>query len=237
MFYFSPGYVSLQRVGGAGAMNLGQAAISEMARKNRLRVEIRANKDDSTFGLLIDDRLVQRWKDGAGFLAQGSGVVFFQQLEGPSVRISNLKVAQWEGDSGMDVLNSAPAKEDVVYLINRDRVSGTLQSLGSGSVSIVTGQGSLDIPLSRVTQITLGSPQTNAVPSGPWELRAYFAGGGTVAFDLERWESAQVTGRSANFGEIAFNPQFIRQLQFNLDRSKAAGGEMEILDQDAWELE
>ena len=77
MFYLSPGYITLQRVqGGSGAMNLGQAQIPEMGRKTRLHIEIRSNKEDSTLGLLVDDRLVQRWKDTAGFVGQGSGIVF-----------------------------------------------------------------------------------------------------------------------------------------------------------------
>lgn len=237
MFYFSPGYVSLQRVGGAGAMNLGQSAISEMGRKNKLRLEIRANKEDSTLGLLVDDRLIQRWRDAAGFLGQGSGVVFFAQLEGPSVRVSNLKVAQWEGDLGMDVLTNAPSKDDLVYLVNRDKVSGQLQALRNGTLAITTGQTSLDIPLSRVSQICLGSPLTNAPPPGPWEIRAYFAGGGTVAFDLAEWERGRVSGRSSNFGDVVFDPQLIRQLQFNLTRSKPSGAELENLDQEVWDLE
>lgn len=237
MFYFSPGYVSLQRVaGGAGAMNLGQAAISEMGRRNRLHLEIRANKEDGTLGLLVEDRLIQRWKDGAGFLAQGSGIVFFAQLEGPSVRLSNLKVAQWEGDFGMESLTNAPPKDDLVCLINRDRVTGKLERLTNSTLSVTSGQTALAIPLQRVNQIYL-RPQSAKPPAGrPWEMRAFFAGGGTVAFDLTEWSQEVVRGNSSNFGEVTFPPSSVRQIQFNLNRSKPSDAEVEVLDQEVWDL-
>jgi hypothetical protein len=238
MFYLSPGYITLQRVqGGAGAINLGQSQISEMARKNRLHMEIRANKEDSTLALLVDDRLVQRWKDSSGFVGQGSGVVFFAQLDGPSIKISNLKVAQWEGEFGAESVTNAPLKEDLVSLINHDKVSGRIQSLQNGVLKVAAGGTSLDVPLARVSQMCMASPITNSLPAIPWELRAYFAGGGTVSFQLKQWTSAHVSGRSGNFGLVDFDPRFIRQLQFNLNRTKLASEEMEILDQDVWDME
>lgn len=238
MFYLSPGYITLQRVqGGAGAMNLGQAQIGDMSRRNKLHLEIRANKQESTLGLFVDGRLIQRWKDSAGFVGQGSGVVFFAQLEGPSIKISNIKVAQWEGDFGMETLTNAPTQNDLVFLVNRDKVSGRLEKLREGTLTVATGESSLDIPLARVTQISMGSPVTNMPAAGPWNIRAFFAGGGTVAFDLEQWKEGRVTGTSANFGKVAFDAESFRQLQFNLHRRKVEAEGIEILDEDVWELE
>jgi hypothetical protein len=226
MFYLSQGYVTLQRVqGGAGVINLGQAQIPEMSKKNKLRIDIRANKEDSTLGLLIDDRLVQRWKDPSGFVGQGSGVVFFAQLEGPSINISNIKVAQWEGELAMDDPARSAGKDDLVYLANRDKVSGQLRSVRDGKLSVVAGQNALEIPLSRVTQIHLANPAANLPPNGPWQLRAYLAGGGAVALDLERWNDEEVLGLSSNFGHVGFHPDTVRQLRFNLQRSKGEAGD------------
>ena len=238
MFYLSPGYVTLQRVqGGSGAMNLGQAQIAEMGRKTRLRMEIRANKEDGTLGLLVDDRLVQRWKDSAGFVGQGSGVVFFAQLDGPSIKISNIKVAQWEGQYGMESMTNAPLKDDLVFLVNKDRVTGKVQALKNGALTMLVGQTSLDIPAARVSQVTLATPIANLPPRAPWEVRAYFAGGGAVSFDLTEWKAGRVTGKSENFGAVGFDPQYIRQLQFNLDRSRPGSDTTEVLDDVVWDIE
>jgi hypothetical protein len=238
MFYLSPGYVTLQRVqGGAGAMNLGQAQIQEMNRKNKLRVEIRASKEESTLSLLIDDRLVQRWKDSSGFVGQGSGAVFFAQLDGPSIRISNLKVAQFEGDSNLESLVNLPSKQDVVYLLNRDRVNGQLQQLQDGKLQVLAGDTPLQIPIYRVSHISLADSANPPSSPSPWELRAYFAGGGTVAFDLGEWQESRISGQSRNFGAVAFEPQYIRQLQFNLPRTGRRAEDVAVQDEEAWDLE
>jgi hypothetical protein len=237
MFYLNQGYATLQRVqGGAGVINLGQAQIPEMSNRNKLRVDIRSNKEDATIRLVVNDRLVQRWKDPSGFVGRGSGVVFFAQLEGPSINISNVKVAQWEGEFGLHDTVRAAAKEDLVYLANRDKVSGQLLELQDGKLSILTGHSTLDIPLSRVTQIHLAHPETNLPPAGPWQTRAYFAGGGSIALDLARWNGEEVLGESSNFGPVTFHPESIRQLRFNLHRSKGEPGEREDAS-DFWDAE
>jgi hypothetical protein len=240
MFYLSPGYVTLQRVqGGAGAMNLGQAQITEMNRRNKVHVDIRANKEDSALAMFVDNRLVQRWKDTVGFVGRGSGAVLFAQLDGPSIRISNLKVAHWEGDLNLEPLTNAPATDDLVYLVNHDRVNGRIQGVQDGRLTVTpAGQNALDIPIARVSQITLGAPLTNSPTLGSWQVRAFFAGGGVVSFDLAEWSKERVAGISRNFGPVDFDPQFIRQLQFNLDRPpRAAPEEMEILDEEPWDIE
>ena len=100
MFYISRGYVSLQRVqNGAGVRNLGQGQIPEMQSKNRVQVEIRVNKPKAEMELYIDRKLVRKWRDTNGFAATGSGMAFFSQLNGPIVRVSNLRVSAWDGHS------------------------------------------------------------------------------------------------------------------------------------------
>ena len=59
-------------------------------------------------------------------------------------------------------------------------------------------------------------------------------GGGVVSFRLDEWGEREVAGVNPNFGRIAFNPNSIRQLQFNLGRS-SAGGAGNGEESDAWE--
>ena len=82
MFYISRGYVSLQRVqNGAGVRNLGQGQIPKMQTKNRVKIEIRINKEKAEMEMYIDGELVRKWKDAKGFAATGSGISFFSQLK------------------------------------------------------------------------------------------------------------------------------------------------------------
>jgi len=58
-----------------------------------------------------------------------------------------------------------------------------------------------------------------------------------VAFQLRDWDAKRVAGQSGNFGAVEFDPRSIRQLQFNLSRAKSGSEEMEILDDEVWDLE
>jgi hypothetical protein len=59
-----------------------------------------------------------------------------------------------------------------------------------------------------------------AESSGPWEVRAHFPGGGSLSFHLEKWNDKAVSGQSAVFGSLAFQPDAIREMEFNLHRPK-----------------
>ena len=221
MFYVSPGQISLQRMqSGVGVTSLGRVEIPGMFRKNKVRLEFRSNKEDATLAVLADGQLLQRWKDSSGFVAKGGGVVFSSQMEGPVIRLSNIRVSEWDGRLESDRSTNAPSQSDFALLINRDKVIGDVQSVRSGRLRVKTSQTSLDIPMQRVSQLVLGRTNAPPSPSSPWEVRAHVAGGGTVAFQLDKWGQDQVAGTSSTFGHLALNPQSIRQLEFNLNKAK-----------------
>ncbi len=215
LLYIGNGTVSVQRVqAGSGATMLGQAPVLEMSRRNKMRFEVRCNKDDATIAVLADGQLVQRWKDSSGFVAKGSGIVFFSQVETKGLTLSNVRVAEWDGKFEPDSATNAPTDVDVIFLANRDRVTGRVQSVEDGKVSIETKLAKLSIPMARVTQVQFAQTNTPAAPSESSEVRALFPGGEGLSFDLQRWEDGQVVGISRTFGELKFDPKSIRQLQF-----------------------
>ena len=159
MFYISRGYVSLQRVqSGAGVRNLGQGQIPEMQTKNRVQVEIRINRDKAEMELYIDRKLVRNWRDTNGFAATGSGMAFFSQLNGPIVRVSNLRVSAWDGHSDPVQLAVNDGSEDMIFLKNRDEVPGKLKSMDGRTVVINSLGADLTIPLERITRVALTKP-------------------------------------------------------------------------------
>lgn len=220
--YLGTGLISVQRVqAGAGAFMLGQTQIPSMLRKNRAHFEIRCNKDDATISLFVDNQFIQRWRDSAGFVAKGGGIVFYSQVEPRALKLGNIRVAEWEGKFEPETLTNAPPNSDVVFLANRDRVVGEFQKVEDGKISIKTKQTNLDIPLSRVTQIRFAEKKNSEAPPRPWDVRASFPGGESVAFELVKWDLDGVTGKSPIFGAVNFKPRSIRQLQFNLARASA----------------
>ncbi len=222
MFYIRPGNILLQRVqGGSGSMTLGQADVPEMLKKNFVHLEIQANKEEASITVLADGKVVHRWSDSNGFVGEGTGLVFYAQLNGPTIRISNIKVSQ--GDGGLTRPgDKSTSSQDFVLLVNRDKMSGTLQKVEEGKLTFVTPQTSVQLPLQRVSRIFFSEEKPLPAAPRPWQVQAHFSGGGSVTFQLERWTHDEVAGQSQNFGPIHFNPDHIRHLQFNLDRAVAA---------------
>lgn len=236
--YLVPGYLSVQRLqGGGGSINLGQTQLPDLLEKNRAHVEIRVSKPDATIGVWIDGHLVGRWRDNGGFVAKGSGVTFFSQMDGTTLHLSNLVIAEWDGQFETEKETDAPTQDDLVFFANRDRAAGSLQAIRGGRLSFTSAQTSFDVPIERVSRVLLRRSETNALPRSPWEIRAYFAGGGAVSFQLEQWDRERVSGTSANFGQLAFHPRSIRQLRFNLDRGELLGDRAELPEDELWEVD
>jgi hypothetical protein len=224
LLYLGTGSVSVQRVqAGAGAVMLGQAQLPEMLRRNKMHFQIRVNKEDATISLFADGRFIQRWKDSSqgGFVAKGGGIVFFSQVDTRALRLSNIRVAEWDGRFEPDSMTNLPTDVDIVFLANRDKVFGKVLSIEPAKATVEAKQTRLDIPLERITQIRFATApsETNLFPG---DVRATFPGGESVVFKLDKWDAAKaggVRGVSRTFGPLAFDPQKIRQLQFNLERT------------------
>jgi hypothetical protein len=226
VFYFNPGGVSIQRIqAGAGAMMLGRADIPEMLTKNRARLEIRSNREEGTLSLFVNGALVQRWKDSRGFVSSGTGVVFYSQVESPTLKLSNIKLSEWDGRFEPEISSTNKLTEDVVFLANKDKVVGKVEGLGENKLRVQTRATPLQIPLSRVTEIYFANTEGVSTNESRWAVRASFPGGETISFLLDKWTAGEVTGLSGNFGPVAFNPKAIRFLQFNPGRIEQSADE------------
>lgn len=238
MVYFGPGYLNVQRMQpGSGTIVLGQTSVPSMLRRSKTHFEIRASKEESAVAIYADGALLQRWRDNAGFAGRGSGIVFSTQIEGSSLRLSNLKIAEWNGKFEEEIPANPPAQEDFVRLVNRDKVSGVLSGFRDGKILMAAAQTKLEIPLQRVTQIFFGAGNTNRLARSPWEVRAYFSGGGSVSMQLEKWSRKQLAGSNPDFGHLVFDARSIRRLQFNLDRVRVGDEPINSEDETKWEME
>jgi hypothetical protein len=208
----------------------------DLGAKNKIHVTIQCNKDESTLSVFVNNQLVRVWKDDSGFAVAGSGLLFQTEVfSGGSTRIGNLKISQWEGSYEPDTTISA-TNADSIHFINHDRAGGKILGIKDGSVALALGDMNLNIPLQRVTQINFATTNTSTESPGPWVVRAHFPGGGSISFQLEKWDSQTISGKSAIFGMLAFQARAIREMEFNLDRAKneevaATSKEFEDLDE------
>jgi hypothetical protein len=237
MFHLAPGYLNVQRVqAGVGVTSLGQAQIPEMLRKGKMRLQIRTTKDEPSLGVWVDGVLIQKWRDHSGFVTKGSGVVFSSQIDGPQIRVSNMKVTG--SDASMDAPSPVEQRaEDLILLANRDRMNGNIVGIRDGKLIVAAFEKQLEVPLTRVTQVYLAKPEDQGTSPKPWEIRVDVAGGGRVSFELDKWSSSQISGRSKNFGLVALNLDSIRQIQFNANRATDTGGSLENGAPGKWEFD
>jgi hypothetical protein len=124
-------------------------------------------------------------------------------------------VSEWDGRFEPEVTSTNKLTEDVVYLANKDKVVGKVEGLDQNKLRVQSHSTDLQIPLSRVTEIYFANTEPSNAKESPWAVRASFPGGETISFLLDKWSAGEVTGLSANFGPVAFNPRAIRFLQFN----------------------
>jgi hypothetical protein len=217
--------------------NFGNAPLPLSVGKDNARISIHSNKEEGTVAVFVDDVLVKRWKDDNGLSAAGGGLLFQQMGRGANTRLklSNFSISQWQG-RGEPQTSAVVTNVDVVRFINHDQAAGKIAGISGGNLTLALGETLLQIPLQRVTQINFAAAPVAAATRGPWEVRARFPRGGSLSFQLEKWSDTEVSGRSAIFGPLAFQPGQIRQLEFNLDRAKdiapiVSGKEFEGLDE------
>jgi hypothetical protein len=206
----------------------GSAPLTNTAGKSKVRITIQSNKEEGTVAVYIDNVLAKRWKDENGFSATGGGILFQQTgLTGATLKLSSFKISQWEGRYEPET-SAVATNADVVRFINHDQAAGKITGINGGKVTLALGETLLQIPLQRVTQINFAAAPASlaAAPRGPWEVRAHFPRGGSLSFQLEKWDDKEVAGRSAIFGSLAFLPGQIRQLEFNLDHPKTVAPPM-----------
>lgn len=233
-FFLTSGSVALQRVEKGGrSVQLGREQVSSLLERPSAHVQILVERPEAALSVWLDGTLIKRWTDDQGFVSSGTGLVFFVPQAGPTLRLSNLRVIQggpgWPTDPDLPT----PLEQDVVYLANRDRATGSLTSIRDHRVSFSVSGADLEVPLTRVTRVVLRPPDTNSPPRVEGQIRAFLAGGGTVSFHLDKLDADRARGTSVNFGPLDFDARLIRILQFNLDRSQAAAATLE--NDDAWE--
>ncbi len=229
--HIQPGVVAVQRIsagaGGISLSNLGQQAPApQMTRENKARFEIRANKGNATIEILVNGERVNVWKDDNGFVAKGTGVMFYSQNTSgfsigslPRLRIGNIRISEWNTQPMATATNSVRTN-DLVRLVNRDEVGGALKSVRDGKAIMSVGEKELAIPMERLTEIILADA-TNIASGGSSEVRASLAGSDKISFHLQSWSTNEVRGRSESFGPVTLNAANIRQLEFNPARSRA----------------
>ena len=221
-FLFNQFNFSLTRLARDGNQaQLGAAQVLGMNTRNKAHLDLYINKEQRSFSLALDGEPIQTWKDPADFSGRGTGIVFFQQGN-YLTRINKIRVSEWDGKSESSATSTNRAPDDMLELVNRDKVNGTLNSIREGKAAFATGFATMEIPLERVQFVELAPANTNAVAAAPApdQVRLFFADRGSVTLALDRWNPETVRGKNPSFGEATFKSAAFNQIQFNLTRDR-----------------
>jgi hypothetical protein len=201
---------------------LGQASLQNLAQKNGAHVDIRVSKTRRIIALLIDGILVKQWVDTEDFAGTGTAIRFVHQGQG-AVKLTNLKITEWDGQFEEPVSLTPNKNQDLARLKNGDRVFGNVKALRDGKLTVEAAGTTLDVPLTRVKQVELASQKALTPPANTNTVRAYFnAGFGSLTFDLRKWTSDELKAESANFGSANFKPNAFSRLVFDLNANAEA---------------
>jgi hypothetical protein len=215
------GQIALLRAGLAGANELRSVILTNLNMSSKpARVTLHCNQEEGSLTALVDGVEVKRWTDLGSFNNMGTGFVVQNQMAGRTVQLSHFRVSKWEGKNEPGLTSAATTNADLLFFINHDKAAGKIQSITGGTVEANLGGSVLRIPSERVRQIDFAQSSAMPEPRGPWEVRAVFPGGGSVSFQLEKWDGDSVAGHSALFGSLSFQPGSIREMEFNLDRPR-----------------
>ena len=197
--------------------------ITGLEQKNRARFSIRTDKNQKTISLLLDGRLIKTWQEPEAWAGVGTAVRFVQQGAAP-LNLSNIRVAQWDGSVERPAVgtNAPGTTNDFIQLKNQDSLAGHIEAVRDGALVIDSTLGKLNIPLERISQFDVAGSEGSASQPNDAMVRAYFAGGGSITFRLEEWDSRGVLAGSPHFGKAQFNPAAFASIEFNMPRQSAS---------------
>jgi hypothetical protein len=193
---------------------LGQTPVPTFAQKNQAQIEVRVNKPKRLVALMVDGILIKQWIDSEEFAGTGQALRFVHQGQG-SVKLSNLRVYEWDGQFEDLPAMASDTRQDLARLRNGDRAVGDLQTIRNGLVTLLAAGNTIDIPLGRIKQIELAGQKSERAPDNPSQVRAYWENGGSLTFLLEEWDKQHVIANSPNFGRMTFHPSAFARVRFN----------------------
>jgi len=220
MLQFNSGYINLQRIRrNSGSRNLGQVELLSLNEKSKAKIEVYADREKGLVALFVDGSFVKQWKDNNEIPMTGT-CMHFQQQSGSMVKISNLRVEEWDGrlDTRIDADNAA-VENDLVELVNHDKLSGKLLYIKSDKLKFATSFAEMEIPLERVYSFELSSKNSSKIERKKDEIVATFIGRGSVSFKPQKWDKSAVIGKSQGFGEFKFIPEAFSRITFNIQLS------------------
>ncbi len=206
-----------------GSQNMGSVSIRQFVNdgNSRLRFTVLVNKAKREFTVLINGSQVRRWTDTKEFAGRGTGILFQPQNQG-ELRISNIRIAKWDGKTPSQVVEEEATNEDLIHFVNRDKVSGELRGIADSKATFKTSYAVLPIPLQRIERVDLCPKSLERARRNAGDIRAHFVDRGSITLKLTSIVDGRIEGFSENFGNITMPLNAFRLIEMNIYEEKKA---------------
>lgn len=186
-------------------------------------VQIFIDQKKKSLSLAIDGEVVRTLVDTGGTPA-GSSLAFSSSSgRNEPTRITGIKVANWDGRLPSGESDSASeVKEDTVRLKNGDKLTGKLEGVAGGKVSVTTSFAVLSIPLENAETIALSSVGREIPRRNRMDVRVRFSQSGVLTADLGSIEGDAIRCSSESYGNISISLDMVRSIDFNIYRERPA---------------
>lgn len=193
---------------------LGQAIIPNISHQKTAQIEILANLPQKTILLVIDGKPIKQWTDPNPFKGTGTGIRLVHQGQG-SIRLHNILVSPWDGRFGELPPVPAGRPHDIALLRNGDQVSGAIQSISDGIVTMSVADSTLDIPWDRLRQVSFSWNLADRPPLDPADVRIHIGSEAILTCQLESWTTQQALASSLTLNKITLEPTAFERILFN----------------------
>jgi len=238
-------YVEMKkRVLGNATVPVGTPVpVPEFLSREKVRIEILADRKSGLIQMLVNDRIAADWTDPEPQVGKMGGGIHIDSMDSTPLRFSRIEVTSWDGvvegraeqpdegiiedeDGLLDKKRDEPDPDPKrVRLRNNDHLEGEMLGIENGKVKIKTKYGDMSVPVSRLRTFPLRTKKEREdyklaryeVPKRyNGDIRAWFADGSRVTFRLESTADGQLKGSSQTFGKAAFASKAFSRIEFNL---------------------
>lgn len=213
--------------------SIDRTSVPMLGSKEKVRVELLADRAAGKFLLKIDGKAIDEiWEDSnPGGAKLGGGLHFVAENDTP-VRISRLRVHEWDGRFGLREEEEEEEDEpqategyQKIRLRNGDILTGRVLGVEEEKLKIETAHGEVLLPVARMTSAMLHRDEDKKNPElyqkpklMKGDVRAWFADGGSVVFRLDGVEEGHFLGYSQTFGDGRFRRNAFRRVEFNIHK-------------------
>ena len=201
-------------------VQMGRAQLQQkLAGKTKVRIGMLVDRLERKITLLIDGKVIDTYRDGNKDPVPSSGGLFFQSNNTYPLRISKIRVSQWNGKlPGNEV--QADGTEDFIFFKNKDHIKGKVKSIKDGKVTVdSTSFGEVPVPLSKVARMQLSNTKKEGEPKAG-ETQATLVHGGRVSGRFEKWTTDKVRLMHPFIGAVEFHPAVFESLEMNRDQPR-----------------